>query len=94
MPALYVCFDSLSARGNAQAGIRYVALFDLAAFMPIRWIPKGQESLMRPGIPFLDPDGTVTPANDALTRLLSVIPGIDSQERAHWRRDVLNAIGR
>ncbi len=93
-PALYARFDSLSARGNAQAGIRYAALFDLAAFIPIRWIPKGHESLMRPGIPVLNPDGTVSPVNDALSHLLSRIPEIDSGERAGWRRDVLKAIGR
>jgi len=93
-PALYACFDSLSARGNAQAGSRYAALFDLAASIPIRWIPKGHESVMRPGISVLNPDGTVSPVNDALSRLMSRIPGIDSEERAGWRQDVLKAIGR
>jgi hypothetical protein len=93
-PVLYACFDALSARGNTQAGIRYAALFDLAAFIPIRWIPKGHESLMHPGIPVLNPDGTVTPANDVLSRLMSSIPGIDSEARAGWRQAVLKAIGR
>lgn len=93
-PMLYVCFDSLSSRGNAQAGIRYAALFDLAAFIPIRWIPKGHESLKRLGIPVLNPDGTVSPVNDALSRLMSSVPGIDSEERAGWRQDLLKAIGR
>jgi hypothetical protein len=93
-PALYACFDSLSARGNDPAGIRYATLFDLAAFFPIRWIPKGHESLMRPGIPVLNTDGTVSPVNEALSGLLSRIPEIDSRERADWRRDVLKAIGR
>ena len=93
-PALYACFDSLSARGNAQTGIRYAALLDLAASVPIRWIPKGHESLMCPGIPVLNPDGSISPANDALSRLLSCVPGIDSLARAGWRRDVLKAMGR
>ncbi|MFH0994077.1 MAG: beta-galactosidase [Pseudomonadota bacterium] len=94
IPALYVCFDSISARGNARAGIRYAALFDLAASIPIRWIPKGQESVMRPGIPVLNPDGTVSPVNDTLSRLMSRIPEIDSGERAEWCREVLKALGR
>jgi hypothetical protein len=93
-PVLYACFDSLSSRGNAQAGSRYAALFDLAAFVPVRWIPKGHESLMRPGIPILNPDGTVSPDNDALSRLMSNVPGIDSEERADWCQDVLKALGR
>ncbi len=94
IPALYACFDSLSSRGNVQAGIRYAALFDLAASIPIRWIPKGHESVIRPGIPVLNSDGTVSPVNDSLFRLMSRIPGIDSAERAEWRREVLKAIGR
>jgi len=93
-PALYACFDSLSSRGNSQAGIRYAALFDLAASIPIRWIPKGWESVMRPGIPVLNPDGTVSPVNDTLSRLLSRIPGIDTEDRVLWRENVLQAIGR
>ncbi|MBI5593378.1 MAG: beta-galactosidase [Deltaproteobacteria bacterium] len=93
-PALYACFDSLSSRGNAQAGSRYAALFDLAAFIPVRWIPKGHESLMRPGIPVLNSDGMVSPVNDELSRLMSNVPGLDSEERAGWRKDVLKAIGR
>jgi len=94
IPALYACFDSLSSRGNVQAGIRYAALFDLAASIPIRWIPKGHESIIRPGIPVLNSDGTVSPVNDSLFRLMSRIPGIDSGERAEWHREVLKAIGR
>ena len=94
IPALYACFDSQSSRGNVLAGIRYAALFDLAASIPIRWIPKGHESVIRPGIPVLNSDGTVSPVNDSLFRLMSRIPGIDSGERAEWRREVLKAIGR
>ena len=93
-PVLYACFDSLSSRGNAQAGDRYAALFDLAASIPIRWIPKGHESVMRPGIPVLNSDGTVSPVNDALFRLMSSIPRIGSEERAAWRNEVLKALGR
>jgi hypothetical protein len=93
-PVLYACFDSLSARENVQASIRYAALFDLAAFIPIRWIPKGHESLMRPGIPVLNPDGTVSPVNDALSHLMSDVPVLDSEERTGWRQDVLKAIVR
>ena len=92
-PVLYAVFDSPYARGNAPAGNRYAALYDLAAFTPIRWIPKGQESSIHPGIPVLHPDGTVSPANEPFSRLMSCIPDIDSGERSDWRREVLKALG-
>jgi hypothetical protein len=93
-PVLYACCDPLLSRGNAQAGNRYSAMFDLAASIPIRWIPKGDETIMHPGISILNPDGSVFPDNDAFSCLMSRIPGVDSGERAGWRREVLRALGR
>jgi hypothetical protein len=92
-PVLYAVFDSLYARGNAPVGNRYAALYDLAAFTPIRWIPKGQESTMHPGVPVLNPDGTVSPANETFSSLMSGIPDIDSGEYSGWRREILKALG-
>ncbi|MDO9110785.1 MAG: hypothetical protein Q7U40_09030 [Desulfatirhabdiaceae bacterium] len=39
-------------------------------------------------------NGTVSPENDSLFRIMSRIPGIDSGERAAWRLEVLKALGR
>jgi hypothetical protein len=88
-PACYVVFDSLAARGDASVGKRYAAMLDLTGLMPVRWIPKGRESIILPGIPVLNPDGTITPSNDSLALLLSRIPEVDTAERTKWRQEVL-----
>ncbi len=92
VPALYAIIDSLAARGDARAGELNAALYDLASSIPIRWIPKGFESIMRPGRSALHQDGTVVPSNDSLSRLMTNIPQIDALARAGWRGDVLKAL--
>ncbi len=91
-PALYAVSDSLAARGNAQAGRLNAALYDLASSIPIRWIPKGREAVMRPGVLVLHTDGSTIPPNESLTHLMTDIPRVGSRERAEWRREVLKAL--
>ncbi len=93
-PALYAVVDSLACRGRANAGELNAALYDIASSVPIRCIPKGREALIRSGTPALHQDGTVVPRNDALARLMSAVPAVDSKARAAWRRDVLRALSR
>ncbi len=93
-PACYVVFDSLAARGDAPVGKRYAAMLDLTGWMPVGWILKGRESTILPGIPVLNPDGTITPANDALAQLLSRIPEVDTAERTKWQQEVLRVFNR
>ena len=92
-PLIYVLFDSLSSRGNTDSGIRNAALFDLASSVPVRWIPAGYEVPLRPEIPILHMDGTVFPANERLSTLMSSVPDLkNSEERANWRQEVQKAI--
>jgi hypothetical protein len=92
-PELYVISDSMASRGNSRAGKLNAALYDLAASIPICWIPKGREAIMRPSIPVLRMDGSISPSNEALTGLLASIPRISTPERAEWLRSVLKALG-
>jgi len=87
-PLLYVLSDSKAARGNERAGALNAALYDLAATLPIIWIPSGTTVSLEPGIPVLRMDGTLVPANEDLSRLFRNIPNIDSPERISWRKEV------
>ena len=40
-PVLYVYPDAMAARGNERIGLLHAALYDLAATLPIIWIPAG-----------------------------------------------------
>jgi hypothetical protein len=91
-PAIYLLFDSMAARGNSAVGTMYAAMYDLAASVPVRWIAKGRESAMRSGIPVLHPDGSATPPNEALSRLMTAIPDVGTVARAEWRRNVLKVL--
>jgi hypothetical protein len=93
-PVLYFLSDSMGSRGSSLAGQINGALFDLASSLPIRWIPRGRESVMRPGIPALRKDGSMSPANETLSRLFTSIPPVGTDARAAWRQDVLKAFGR
>lgn len=91
-PVLYVEFDSDAARGNAHAGEVNAAMLDLASSAPIRWIPKGREALIRPGVPVLHADGSIFSPDMNLSNLISVIPAPGSNARIEWRRNILKAI--
>jgi hypothetical protein len=93
-PVLYFLSDSMASRGNPRAGEMNGALFDLASSIPIRWIPKGREAVMRHGIPVLRADGSLSPAHETLSHLFTSIPAVGTLARAAWRRDVLKALGR
>jgi hypothetical protein len=93
-PMLYFLSNAMAARGNSRAGEINGALFDLASSIPIRWIPKGREAVMQPGIPALRTDGSISPANETLSRLFTSIPPVGTQARTAWRREVLKAFGR
>jgi len=93
-PVLYFVSDSMGSRGKSLAGQINNALFDLASSLPIRWVPKGRESVMRPGIPVLRNDGKLSPANETLSRLFSSIPPVGTDARDAWRQEVLRAFGR
>jgi hypothetical protein len=94
-PALYAVFDPLAARENLHAGEISAALYDLASEVPIRWIPKGVRMAMRPGVPVIGPDGSVSPANARLSELLQAIPEPaepETAERAAWRGEVVGVL--
>jgi hypothetical protein len=93
-PALYVIPNSMAARGNERAGLLNSALYDLAAELPITWIPSGKEPALEPGIPVLQPDGTIVYKGKDLSRLFCEIPPVDTPERSQWRREVAKALGR
>jgi hypothetical protein len=91
-PAIYYIFDAAAARANPQIGIINAALYDIASDIAVRWVPKGSESIMRPGVPVLTADGKVSPENAQLARLMRTVPDVDAAERESWRRAVLEAI--
>jgi hypothetical protein len=94
-PALYASFDPMAGRENLHAGEVAAALYDLASEIPIRWIPKGVEVAMRPGVPVINLDDSIFPANAELSRLLQSIPPPaepETAERAAWRREVVKVL--
>jgi hypothetical protein len=91
-PALYAVSEPLAARGNAKAGDINSALYDIASEVSIRWVTPSGASQIHPDVPVLRMDGSVTPANEDLSRLMRNIPPIDSADRPAWRRDTISAI--
>jgi hypothetical protein len=91
-PALYASFDPMAGRENLHAGEVTAALYDIAENVPIRWIPKGAQMAMRPGVPVINPDGSVSPANKRLSGLLESIPPVDTKERERWREQVVDLL--
>jgi hypothetical protein len=91
-PILYAKINLSSMRGNLQAMAISCVLYDLASTVPIRWIPAGAESILKPGIPILQADGSVTPENAQLTKLLASIPRTNAKEREDWRREVIRVL--
>jgi len=93
-PALYFVSEPLASRGDVRAGSINAALYDLASDVPIRFITPSFVPQIRPGIPILRLDGSVTPPNGELSRLMRDIPPVDSEARSAWRRAVLAAVQR
>jgi hypothetical protein len=93
-PALYFLSDSAASRGDSRAEEINSALFDLASSIPVRWVPKGRERVMRPGIPVLRADGSISTASETLSRLFTSIPPVGTLARAQWRRELLKVFGR
>jgi hypothetical protein len=91
-PAIYYISDSLAARGNPQIGFLNAALYDIASDAAVRWMPKGSESTMHPGVWILTSGGNVSPENAQLSQLMRNIPEVDAEGRETWRRAVLEAI--
>jgi len=91
-PKFYAQFDPAAARENPHAGEVTAALFDLAADVSIRWIPKAAAFPLKPGVPVISAGGMVSPGNDPLSRLLASIPRADTKERERWRRDVMQLL--
>jgi hypothetical protein len=89
---LYARIDPEAARGNARAGTLNSALYDLAADFPIRFVPPEARAIVRPGVPVLALDGTVSPPNENLSRLLRDVPPSGSAERQEWRKAVLELL--
>jgi hypothetical protein len=93
-PAVYFVFDARASRGNGEAGELNAAMYDLASSVAVRWIPKVYEKIIRPGTPVVRSDGTVSSADEAFSRLMSRVPGIDSPDRAAWRGKVVEILKR
>jgi hypothetical protein len=91
-PAIYFVSDALAARGNSQVGALNLAIYDIASDVAVRWVPKGSESIMAPGVPVIKWDGSVSPANEPLSTLLRNVPKVDTMARQTWRRTVLESI--
>jgi hypothetical protein len=94
VPALYVRWDSMAARADLQAGARYAALYDLAADLPVRWIPRGASVTLRADVPVVNPDGSITPSDERLSALLRSIPPVEAKERGPWREAVISLLRR
>jgi hypothetical protein len=92
VPALYVVSTSESARRDRRVGVLIAALYDVASSVPIWFVPKGRESVMRSGVPVLNPDGSVRPPNEGLSRLLTEIPPAGSDARKKWTAAVAAAV--
>ena len=90
VPALYVPSLAVAARGHRQAGELNAALIDLASHAVIVFVPRGREAVMRPGVPRLDADRTITPPDPELSRLLSHIPPVYA--RRAWREAVTKVL--
>ena len=93
-PVLYAISNSMAARDNQHAGVLNSALYDLASDLPIMWIPLGTKPVQEPGIPVVQPDGTVIPPDERLSRLFHEIPRVDSPERIQWKQEVTKALNR
>jgi hypothetical protein len=91
-PEFYAQFDPAAARENPHAGEVSAALFDLAADVSIRWVPRAAASPPKPGVPVISPEGVISPENNRLSRLLASIPRADTKERERWRRDVMQLL--
>jgi hypothetical protein len=91
-PALYAVSDPPVSRGDLRAGSINAALYDLASDVSIRFITPSFSAQRRPGVPVLHLNGSITPPNEDLSRLMRNIPPVDSEDRPTWRRAALAAI--
>ncbi len=91
-PEFYALSDPMAARDNLHAGEVNAALYDLAADISIRWIPKGVNIARKPGVPVISPEGVLSPANERLSELLASIPRADTKERERWRQKVMRLL--
>ncbi len=93
-PVLYAVSDPFAARGNERAGQINSAVYYLAFTLQIEWIPAGTKPRLEPGVPVLQPDGTVVPPDEKLSALFRNIPPVDSPARAGWRSAVAALLAR
>jgi hypothetical protein len=91
-PEIYFVPNPFAVRGNSQYGDLSAALYDIASDVNVRWVPGEAISIIRPGIKAVNFDGTVSPPDVNLSRLLQSIPAVDAPLRESWRRAVVEAI--
>jgi hypothetical protein len=91
-PELYVLSDAPASRGNIRAGAINAALYDLASDVSIRFITPAFAAKIQADVPILRYDGSVTPADEELSRLMRSIPPVDSADRPTWRRAAIQQI--
>jgi hypothetical protein len=91
-PEIYFVPNPMAVRGNSQYGDLSAALYDIASDVNVRWVPREAISIIRPGIPTVNFDGSVSPPDANLSRLLQSIPDVDAPLRESWRRAVIEAI--
>ena len=89
-----VITDAFAYETTVKNEIRGIGVdtYDLAADFPIRFVPPEARAIVRPGVPVLTLDGTVSPPNENLSRLLRDIPPSGSTERQEWRKAVLELL--
>jgi hypothetical protein len=92
IPEFYALSDPIAARDNLHIGEVSAALYDLAADISIRWVPKGVNIALRAGVPIIVPEGVVSPTNDRFSALLASIPRADTKERERWRQEVMRLL--
>jgi hypothetical protein len=89
-PVLAVVVDTPSLRGDPDLAASSLALFDLAAGLPVRWATVESMSALPRATPCVRLGHP--PGNDALTAAVLSSPGFEPGERRTWAKRVATAL--
>jgi len=91
-PRLCLEVDLEACRQNPRIGQLNAALFDLAAVLPLRWVPKGLNLPAYSKIPTVHSDGRISNGSPELEALFAHIPEIGTLERQVWTQGLLKVL--
>jgi len=95
LPAPRLCLevDLDDCRRNPRTGQLNAALFEVAAQLPLRWVPKGLNLPAYGKIPTVHSDGSLANGSPELEALFAQIPEVGSLERQAWTTRLLAILG-